>query len=150
MTTLQRLQDELARTGGRGRAGSKVLRELLKLRDDRDGRLESDLEAAALRLLRTPRLPPVDVQFVVHEAGAHPPRLDFAYPAFRVGVEGHSFKHHGIHDGWNADWARDNRLKALGWAVLYYSWDEIHFEGDRVIEQIRQVLIIRGAQLIER
>jgi very-short-patch-repair endonuclease len=150
LTTLDRLQQELANVGGRGKGGSKILRQLLSLRDDRDGRLESQLEEATLRLLRTSRLPRVEVQFVVAEAGAHPPRLDFAYPPFKVGVEAYSYRHHGARDGWNSDWARDNRLKALGWTVLHYTWDEIHFERARVIDEIWTVLALRGAFLIEK
>jgi very-short-patch-repair endonuclease len=148
MTTLPRLWTELENKAQRGRKGSAVFRQLLQLRDDRDGRLESDLEAAALRLLRTRRLPKVEVQFVVTEAGAHAPRLDFAYPRYKVGVEAHSYKHHGGADPWNSDWARDNRLKVLGWTVLHYTRDEFHFEGDRVISDIGAVLRSRGAELI--
>ncbi|MEA2497851.1 MAG: hypothetical protein QOH26_256, partial [Actinomycetota bacterium] len=148
MTTLPRLWGELEDRGERGRKGSKIFRRLLSLRDDRDGRLESELEAATLRLLRTSRLPKVDVQFVVTEAGAHAPRLDFAYPAYQVGIEAHSYRHHAGLDPWNSDWARDNRLKLLGWTVLHYTWDEIHFESERVITDIGRLLKARGAQLI--
>jgi very-short-patch-repair endonuclease len=150
LTTLDRLQAEAQERGRSGRNGAKVFRRLISFRDDRDGKLESDLEAALLRLLRTPLLPKVDVQHVVSEAGSHPPRLDFAYPVYRVGVEGHSFRHHGgLLKAWNSDWMRDNRLKVFGWTVLYYSWDEIHFEGERVIADIGRLLRGRGAPLLE-
>ena len=149
MTTLPRLRDELEVRCGQGRKGSAVFRDLLSLRDERDGRLESEFEAATLRLLRNRRLPRVEPQFVVVEAGQRAPRLDFAYPAFRVGVEAHSYRHHSGLDPWNSDWARDNRLKVLGWVVLHYTWDEVHFEGERVIREIGGVLQSRGAELIE-
>jgi very-short-patch-repair endonuclease len=147
LTTLERMWDELEVTGGKGKKGSRILRRLLSLRDDRDGSLESPLEKAALTLLRDPRLPRVTVQFVVSEAGANAPRLDFAYPAYLLGVEAHSYRFHSGHPAWSKDWARDNRLKLLGWTVLHYTWDEIHFEKARVVQEIRSMLIARGAQL---
>ncbi len=141
MTTLSRLRDELQATGGRGRKGSAVLGRLVSMRDDRDGRLESELERAALRLFRDPRLPGVEVQHRVLLPGARSPsRLDFAWPSRLVGVEAHSYKWHFGLDRWKKDLARDNRLKLLGWTILHYTWDDIHFEPERVLREIRQAL----------
>jgi very-short-patch-repair endonuclease len=147
-TTLQRLWRELDLYGGSGKSGSKTLRDLLQLRDDRDGKLESQLEAAALAVLRDRRLPPVTPQFVVREAGSNPPRLDFAYPSCRIGIEAHSYRWHLDPDQMRKDAARDNRLKLLGWTVLHYTWDDLHFERQRVIAEIRQLLVRCGALLV--
>jgi very-short-patch-repair endonuclease len=147
-TTLERLWQELESAGGRGTTGSSTLRQLLKLRDDRDGLLASHLETDTLRVLRDKRLPPATPQWVVKEAGQHAPRLDFAYPPYRVGVESHSYRHHGHLDAWNHDVARDNRLKLLGWVVLHYTYDDVHFDRDRVVEEIRTLLVSRGALLV--
>jgi hypothetical protein len=147
-TTLQRLWDELEEAGGRGRRGSRTFRELLRLRDDRDGRLASNLEADTLRVLRHKSLPMATPQFVVAEAGDHAPRLDFAYPAYRVGVESHSYRYHMDPNAWKHDWARDRKLKLLGWVVLHYTYDDVHFERDRVVEEIRTLLVSRGALLV--
>lgn len=147
MTTLDRLWAELQDRGGRGRSGSAVLRRLLGIRDDRDGLAESVLETDMLGLLRTPLLPRVTVQHVVVAAGAHPPRLDFSYPEYLLDVEAHSYRHHSAPDQIKKDAARENRLELLGWTILHYTWDDIHFEGDRVISEIRQMLTGLGAQL---
>ena len=148
MTTLPRLWRELEITGGSGKAGSRTLRDLLQLRDDRDGKLESQLEAAALTVMRDRRLPPVTPQYVVAEVGAHAPRLDFAYPSCRIGIEAHSYRWHVDPDRMKRDAARDNRLKLLGWVVLHYTWDDLHFERERVLSEIRRLLVQRGALLV--
>lgn len=149
LTTLERMWDELEAVGGRGRRGSRLLRELLSMRDDRDGTLQSQLEAAALRVLRDKRLPPATTQFVVAEAGANPPRLDFAYPPYRVGVEPDGFRWHHTLDHLRRDDARDRRLKLLGWIVLHYSYDDFRFDRENVIDEVRTVLASRGAQLFQ-
>jgi hypothetical protein len=140
MTTLERLWAELDATGGLGRKGSAVFRQLLGLRDDRDGSMESRLETATKRLLATPPLPVVTPQFRIFDGKSYVARLDFAYPHALLGVEAHSFRWHADLERWKRDQARDNKLKLLGWAVLHYTWDEVHFDRDRVINEIRRML----------
>jgi very-short-patch-repair endonuclease len=140
MTTLERLWAELDATGGPGRKGSAVFHQLLGLRDDRDGSMESRLETATKRLLATSRLPVVTPQFRIFDGRSYIARLDFAYPHALLGVEAHSFRWHADLERWKRDQARDDKLKLLGWAVLHYTWDEVHFEKDRVIDEIQRML----------
>jgi very-short-patch-repair endonuclease len=110
------------------------------MRDDRDGLLESRLETAMWRLLKTPRLPCPTPQFKIYD-GIGNYRPDFAYPAFLVAVEGQSWRWHGgALERWRADGRRINRLQLKGWIVLQYTWDDIHFEGERVISEIQEAL----------
>lgn len=140
MTTLHRLRAEHDRYGANGRSGSRVLGRLLAMRDDRDGRLESRLESDTLRLLRDPRLPRVEPAHRIYSDGRHVARLDFAWPQWRLGLEAHSYRWHFGLDQWRRDLARDNKLKLLGWTVLHYTWDDVHFDREQVLADLLQAL----------
>jgi very-short-patch-repair endonuclease len=141
LTSLARLEKEQEALAGKGRKGSGLFSNLLALRDDRDGMLESVLEEEMLKVLRDRRLPFAVPQHEVF-AGGRRYRLDFAWPFRRLGVEAHSFKYHSGLDEWKKDWARDNALKLVGWTVLHYTWDDIHFEKERVVTEILQALTL--------
>ncbi len=123
----------------RGRRGTYIARQLLSLRDDTDGQMESRLETDALALFRDPRLPRPEVQYKVRTP-RRSRRLDFAWPPSLVGVEAHSYKWHGDLDRWKQDIARDNELKLMGWTILHYTWDDVHFEPETIIRDVLQAL----------
>ncbi|MGH2806496.1 MAG: type IV toxin-antitoxin system AbiEi family antitoxin domain-containing protein [Actinomycetota bacterium] len=115
LTTLGRLQ-EIAR-GYKGRSGAGTFRQLLALRDDRDGIVESKLETKLLRILKRIEAFEFTPQLEVH-AESFRYRLDFAYPDQMVAVEGQSLRYH-LGDGpMGYDTKRDRRLRRLGWEIL--------------------------------
>lgn len=147
-TTLAAMRELLAHSGRK--TGVPVLRSLLDARDDRDALLESPLEAAMLRLLRDHGLPLPVPQHPVTEGRDIIARLDFAYPAQRVGIEADGYRWHGGPERWRLDLRRENKLKLLGWTILRFSWEDVHRSPETVSDQIRAALSHRSLSLTYR
>jgi very-short-patch-repair endonuclease len=137
LTTLTRLQELLQ--DSKAKTGATVFRRLLSFRDDRDGAVASQLETRLLHILRRIRGHGFVPQLRVDTAG-HVYFLDFGFPTEMVAVEGHSIRWHLGEDAFKADVKRDRRLTLLGWVVLYFLWDEVWFEPDRVEAEVRTAL----------
>ena len=123
-----------------GRAGRRVLRQLLEERDERDQAVESELEQRLLHLLRRSGLPLPNPQHRVTEEGRFVARLDFAYPAYLLGIEVDGYRWHSGAERWRQDLRRENRLKLLGWTLLRFSWHDVRNQPNQVVEQIRSAL----------
>lgn len=108
-------------------------------RDDREGLLRSRLEAKMLRILKKIRHFEAVPNFVVRD-GTRVAFLDFAYPALKIGVETHGASWHAGEERWKKDLRRDRWLKALGWTILYFSWDDVHLGPRQVEQEIRTFL----------
>lgn len=141
LTTLAKLRAILAREGRSGRNGTAALRLLLALRQGLDARAESELERRLASLLRRAGLPPPIAQYEVRTRRGPPIRLDFAYPALKLGIETHGYRWHGGRDRWQRDIRRENRLKRMGWTVFVYTWDDVASDPARVIEEVRGVVM---------
>lgn len=138
LTTLDRLWAlDLAR-GRPGRNGAKAFRRSLLLHDDRDGTLQSRMEAKLGRILRTLPGPPASPQFPVQVEG-HQYFVDFAYPDVLLGIEAQSLKWHMGRARWSYDLRRDRRLKSEGWTMLYYPWDDLHLSPKVVADEIQRM-----------
>lgn len=140
-TTLFLLREEIPSSG---RSGRGTLRRLLEARDDRDARVESRLEAMMLQLLRQAGIPLPLPQHRVIEDGVTIARLDFAYPAYRLGIEVDGYRWHSGVQRWREDLRRENRLKLLGWTLLRFSWADVEEQPERVVSQIRAGLETLG------
>lgn len=139
MTILDRLWDVWESDGGSGRKGTRAMRTVLGLRDDRDGLLQSKMETRMLRILKRIEPDKLVPQFVILD-GSRTYRPDFAYPYARLGIECLSIKWHLGVEWIKKDAARDRRLKLLGWTILYFTWDEIFLEPERVEVEVRAAL----------
>ena len=138
LTTLDAMWDVLS--GPKGRSGTLVLRKLLDSRDELDAQLESHLEATLLRLLRRHGLPLPVPQHRVVQGNELVARLDFAYPALRLGIEADGYRWHGGRERWKRDLRRENRLKLMGWTLLRFTWEDIHDHPETVASHIRAAL----------
>lgn len=138
LTSQTRLMACLARSGGRGRRGAKVLRAIL---DSFNGSMpESVLEARLLRLLRRHHLPQPTSQYQLREAGRVVARIDFAYPEVKVAIEADGYRYHAGIQAWRRDRARRNELTARGWRVLHVAWADLEERPGEVIAGIRRAL----------
>ena len=72
--------------------------------------------------------------------GAAKYRLDFAFPVFKVAVEGHGFGAHGGRLAHTRDARRFSDLAGAGWRVVPVTWEAITKEPNYVVEQIRSAL----------
>ena len=128
LTSADWLLRELQRIGTSGRKGARVLAGILNEGDERP---PSWLERRFIRLLARATLPPYQREFPILNY-----RLDFAWPEVSLAIEVHGERWHRRRLRWAKDLDRHNRLTAMGWTILHYTWDEIRSDPDRVIREI--------------
>ena len=139
LTSVPRLRWRLDQVGGRGHPGSAVLRKLLDLRDPGTRPAASVLEVRFIRGLRGRRLPTPVRQHEVR-VGKRRRYIDFAFPHARVGVEVGGRRFHSGPAAEQRDSIRHNELTALGWRLLYFTWDDVDRRLDHIIESIEREL----------
>jgi very-short-patch-repair endonuclease len=86
---------------------------------------ESGLEARFGRLAIRFGLPKLTLQHEVWHEGRFVARPDAAYPPLKLAIEIDGFAHHSSPDAFQSDRTRQNRLVALGWTVLRFTWTDI-------------------------
>jgi len=108
-----------------GNTGGSVLRAVLADPARQGAVSESVLERLIERVLTDRRFPrPVRQHPVALPSGQR--RLDLAFPDVRLGIEGHSRRHHFGRAAVESDNYRDLELAAAGWEVLYVTWQMAH------------------------
>jgi very-short-patch-repair endonuclease len=120
-----------------GRRGCGVLRQVLDERALGRERPDGLLEPRMARVLRSHGLPPAAFQQPVPEAGA---RVDFAYPDVRLAIEVDGYATHGSPRAMAADFERQNRLAAVGWVVLRFTWRQVVQQPAAVAQAVRTAL----------
>lgn len=130
------------------RKGIRVLRSLLRTRDLRDEEVRSKFETRMLAILRrldTPVTADHEV-FVVGERFF----LDFFIPEVRLGIECHSIKWHLGEEAFKKDLRRHRLIASLGIEVLFFSWDEVSSNPERVEDEIRSAVERRRLRLFSK
>lgn len=106
---------------GPGRLGATALRRLLREYQAEDEIPQSVLESHAMELgLATGRKP--HLQFTPEGFDG---RVDFAWPERRLILELDGYRYHCTRKAFEADHARDLRLKLLGWNVVRFTWRDV-------------------------
>jgi len=134
---VQQLRDALGRPG---RNGTGTMRKILEERLLSGGTEESLLERRFLDLVRRHGLPPVAVQHEVWNAGRFVARIDACYPDRKLAIEVDGFAHHSSPDAFQRDRERQNRLVALGWTVLRFTWHDIVHRPAEVARAILEAI----------
>lgn len=142
--SLATLELGLRRHAKQGRSGLGALRLVLREWAIAEKPPDSVLELAMARLLREHRLPAADFHVIVTTAGGRF-ELDFAFAAFRLGVEVDGWAHHGSRAAFEADRARDAYLAGVGWRVLRFTWYQVNFRGEWVAARIADALTVAVA-----
>jgi very-short-patch-repair endonuclease len=130
LTTYERLVEMVDRLGRSGRDGTAALRRVLEERG-RGAATESVLEDGMVRLLRRAGIDDFERQYWV--AGV---RLDFARPATKLGIEVNGLAFHSGRDDVQRNCRKLNRLLALGWRVLQFTWADVRYRPDDVIAEL--------------
>jgi hypothetical protein len=115
----------LERIGGPGRRGTPALRWTVR-QSVPDAGLESRLEAALLRLVRSAGLPIPVLQHELRCADGRLVRLDQAWPDRLVAVEADGRRWHSTSADFERDMARANSITASGWTLYRFGWSDVH------------------------
>lgn len=70
---------------------------------------------------------------------------DLAEPFAGVAIEANSWAHHAGKQEHDADCRRYNALVVAGWTVLRFTWEQVMFQPQVVVETVRAVLTLRAA-----
>jgi very-short-patch-repair endonuclease len=126
LVTVDGLEATRAAHARPGRGGCGVLRAVLEQRALGERPADSVLEARMAALLSRHGFPVPAFQHEVRDhAGRFVARVDFAYPSARLAIEVDGLATHGTAPALQADLARQNRLVALGWTVLRFTWADV-------------------------
>lgn len=134
----------LERVRRRGRPGVHVIEEILRVRDG-GSTTESWLEREMLRLLEEGGLPLPECQARVEQRGSFVARVDFLYPAERLIIEVHGYRHHSSRRELVADTHRRTELLLAGYRVLEFTFDDVVQEPRGVLKAIAAALSGRWA-----
>lgn len=127
--------------GERGRNGCGVLGSVLDERALGAAPADGLLEPRFARLCRIYGVQmPVFHHVVCDERGRFVAEVDFAYPEIRLFVEVDGYEVHGTPRALTKDLDRQNRLVALGWTPLRFTWSMVVRQPDRVASHLLTVL----------
>lgn len=134
---VDRLREALGR---QGRNGTGVMRQILEERLLLGGNEESLLEKRFNDLVRRHDLMAPVTQYELWHAGRFIARIDAAYPERKLAIEVDGFSAHTSPDTFQRDRTRQNRLVALGWTVLRFTWADIVQRPAAVAQTIREAI----------
>lgn len=129
----------------RGRAGSGIIRWLDTALLDDEPFPTSQLERLGLRLFRSGRLGPFEIQFVPPWSNGVTGIVDVGWPELRVIVELDGRRWHTVTQAMTNDRRRDRQANARGWVVLRFGWQEIVERPEDVLSELSAFLDERRA-----
>jgi very-short-patch-repair endonuclease len=123
----------------RGKPGCSIIMAILERRLVANS---TKLERLGLKVLRDGGVPEPVVQYPAPWNERE--RIDAAWPSARAGVEWDSKAWHSSKDRMANDRRRDRRASLAGWAILRYTWVDLHTNPDAVATEILRLLAIRS------
>lgn len=126
----------------RGRAGIRVLHELLLARPDAWTRAESRLERRILRVLDDFGLPKPTLQYKIKLPSGRTVRRDIVYPPQRVIVEGDGYAFHVRRRDWVRNRTANRQLEAMGWRIIPATWEDVTETPHVLAELVRMALAV--------
>jgi very-short-patch-repair endonuclease/predicted transcriptional regulator of viral defense system len=125
-----------------GRPGAAALRRTLAARHPRSHETRSRLERAMLRLLDAHGVPPPRVNDGVPELDGVIP--DLLWPDERLVVELDGYAFHRSRAAFEGDRRKTADLQAAGYAVLRFTWRQIHEDPEWVVDRLRTARAAAG------
>lgn len=142
-TTYSYLRGRLEELGPAARSARRILAPILDERGHDLAIPESALESLFVALIRGANLPQPARQLSAHRGTSRIGRLDFVYADRKINIEVDGRKHHVIRRDFQRDRERDNDLNLMGWIVLRFTWHDVLFRPNYVVDKIREALGIR-------
>jgi hypothetical protein len=133
---LQEIRDIL----GRGKPGSAKLRRALDHHLPQLARTRSELERVFLPLCERGGLPPPEINVTVNGV-----LVDAVWRGARVVVELDGHRGHRTRAQIERDRRNDLRLRAAGYTVIRYTWEQVSAEPDAVLADLRLALLTQPA-----
>lgn len=122
--------------------GEAVARERIA---EADGKAESILETAGRLALADGGVRLPVAQYRVTDGAGFVAYLDGAYPEQRLGLEFDGQGPHSLPDAVFRDRVRQNRLHALGWTVLRFTWWDVMYGTKAFVAQVSSMLAAAAA-----
>lgn len=161
-TVIDCLRDEPLRVavcvGDSALAGGKVTAEELAARAARlrgpgaarvrhrvtllDGRAANAFESSCRVILLEAGILGFEPQVVVRHRRQFVGRVDLAHRALRIIVECDGFETHGGRDAFVRDLVRFTTLVSAGWRPLRFTWEQVMFAPDWVLERVRDTIAL--------
>ncbi|WP_432943099.1 DUF559 domain-containing protein [Kribbella sp. CA-253562] len=104
-----------------------------------DRKAESVLESALRAILIEAGVEGFEPQVPVR-GGGFSARLDLGHRHRRIGLEAEGFEHHGGRVALARDCRRLVNLSLRGWLVLRFSWEDVMYDPDWIVEAVREAL----------
>ena len=142
LASLGEIEQLMARVGGQGVRGTKLLRTVISETVEADIRSQTTFERRLRHLIWESDLPRPIAQFEIFNDEGFVATPDFAYPEQRVAIEADSFRWHGDKGAWANDLRRRTLLARSGWRTLHFTWDDVHNRPEHVIREIRRALCL--------
>ena len=146
-TVLPLLRERFLQVARRGRNGTTVMRGLLEERSGGFIASGSSFESLALKAIEAAGIEKPVKQFKV-EDGDFVAYLDLSWPHLRFAMECDSLKHHFSKAAFEWDRRRRRKLKALGWDVTEWTYDEV--KTGEFIPELRRLLVLASHTAVSR
>jgi very-short-patch-repair endonuclease len=104
-----------------------------------DGRSESPLESALRAIVIEEGIEGFEPQVVVRD-GSFSARIDLADAELMIAVEADSFTYHGTRAVLTRDCRRHVSLTVRGWRLLRFSWEDVMFDREWVVQGLRDAV----------
>jgi hypothetical protein len=131
----------LFRTARQGRAGSRLLRELIQERVELDQVPNTALETVIFELLVAAGIPVPELQHEIFDRqGNFVARPDFLFPDQGLILEGHSKLWHTGALAAKRDALREERLSELGYRIVYVTWTDATRYSEQTVARIGRLL----------
>lgn len=140
-TEIDFLWRQLNRIGSVGRCGTAGLRTMLAERAGRIIHPGSSSESRLLSLLRDTGVRGARPQIEIFDGDAFVARPDLVIEDAKLAIEVDSWTWHTDKTRRRADARRQNHLERMGWTVLRFFREDIYFDPDYVVSEIRATLL---------
>jgi very-short-patch-repair endonuclease len=131
---LDEIRSRVGQLRGRGAAQARARVALL------DGRAANAFESCARAILIEAGIVGFEPQVTIRYRGQFVGIVDLAHRRLRIVIECDGFETHGTLDAMTNDCTRHTNLTAAGWRTLRFTWYQVHFCPEWVLERVLDTL----------